>query len=171
MCYFLSDLFFNSPYNFFVYKHPITTVNYMLNHHITVLYITSSFVSLCHTHSLNIVNKRFACMSFDENLIITNILQITNVERSRIPWPGNQCFYWFLARLFEEKKVELLSASGSIKFFVRVHFSKTIKGIHLKLGILVHYQKRNQLQQGRWPCDLYIKSYLPLFRHVHVHRN
>jgi hypothetical protein len=39
MCYFLSDLFFNSPYNFFVYKHPITTVNYMLNHHITVLYI------------------------------------------------------------------------------------------------------------------------------------
>jgi hypothetical protein len=44
------------------------------------------------------------------------------------------------------------SASGSVKFsvkfFVRVHFSKTIKGIHLKLGILVHYQKRNQLQQG-----------------------
>ena len=85
MCYFLSDLFFNSPYNFFVYKHPITTVNYMLNHHITVLYIISSFVSLCHTHSLNIVNKRFACMSFDENLIITNILQITKVERSKIP--------------------------------------------------------------------------------------
>jgi hypothetical protein len=41
------------------------------------------------------------------------------------------------------------SASGSVKFFVRVHFSKTFKGIHLKLGILVHYQKRNQLQQGR----------------------
>ena len=41
------------------------------------------------------------------------------------------------------------SASGSVKFFVRVHFSKTIKGIHLKLGILVHYQKRNQLQQDR----------------------
>ena len=41
------------------------------------------------------------------------------------------------------------SASGSVKFFVRFHFSKTIQGIHLKLGILVHYQKRNQLQQGR----------------------
>ena len=42
------------------------------------------------------------------------------------------------------------SASGSIKFsvkfFVRVHFPKTIKGIHLKLGILVHYPKRHQLQ-------------------------
>jgi hypothetical protein len=41
------------------------------------------------------------------------------------------------------------SASGSVKFFVRVHFSKTIKGIHLKLGIPVHYQKGNPLQQGR----------------------
>jgi hypothetical protein len=38
-------------------------------------------------------------------------------------------------------------ASGSVKFFF--HFSKTIKDIHLKLGILVHYRKRNQLQQGR----------------------
>ena len=57
------------------------------------------------------------------------------------------------------------SVSGSVKFFVRFHFSNTIKGIHLKLGILVHHQKRNQLQQGRWPCDLYIQSYLPLFRH------
>ena len=78
----------------------------------------------------------------------------------------------FLARLFERKKSRAIvvtpasaSASGSVKFFVRVHFSKTIKGIHLKLGILVHYQKRNQLQQGRWPCDLYIQSYLPLFQH------
>jgi hypothetical protein len=54
----------------------------------------------------------------------------------------------FFARLFEEKKSSYCrhSASGSVKFFVRVHFSKTIKGIHLKLGILVHYQKRNQLQ-------------------------
>jgi hypothetical protein len=37
------------------------------------------------------------------------------------------------------------SASGSVKFsvkfFVRVHFSKTVKGIHLKLGILVHYEQ------------------------------
>jgi hypothetical protein len=64
--------------------------------------------------------------------------------------------YSFLARLFEEKKVELLSLRHlrqrleSVKFFVKVHFSKTIKGIHLKLGILVHYQKkRNQLQLGR----------------------
>ena len=79
----------------------------------------------------------------------------------------------FLARLFEEKSWTIVvtpaSASGSVKFlvkfFVRVYFSKTIKGIHLKLGILVHYQKRNQLQQGRWPCDLHIQSYLPLFRH------
>jgi hypothetical protein len=64
----------------------------------------------------------------------------------------------FLARLFEEEKVDLLSSLrhqslGRLRFrlifFVRVHFSKTIKGIHLKLGILVHYQKRNQLQQGR----------------------
>jgi hypothetical protein len=59
---------------------------------------------------------------------------------------------------FSKKKSQAIivttaSASGwvkfSDKFFVRVHFSKTIKGIHLKLGILVHYQKRNQLQQGR----------------------
>ena len=61
--------------------------------------------------------------------------------------------------------VELLSSlwrHRRLSFLSRVHFSKTIKGIHLKLGILVHYQKRNQLQQGRWPCDLYIQSYLPL---------
>jgi hypothetical protein len=62
------------------------------------------------------------------------------------------CF--FFSSTFQRKKVELIvvtpaSVSGSVKFFVRVHFSKTIKGIHLKLGILVHYQKRNQLQQGR----------------------
>ena len=63
--------------------------------------------------------------------------------------------YSLLARFFEEKSQAIVvtpasaSASGSVKFFVRVHFSKTIKGIHLKLGILVHYQKRNQLQQGR----------------------
>ena len=69
---------------------------------------------------------------------------------------------------FSKKKnwaIVVTPASGSVKFFVRVHFSKTIKGIHLKLWILVHYQKRNQLQQGRWPCDFYIQSYLPLFRH------
>jgi hypothetical protein len=55
---------------------------------------------------------------------------------------------------FRRKKVELLSSLwrqhlGQLSFLSRVHFSKTIKGIHLKLGILVHYQKRNQLQQGR----------------------
>jgi hypothetical protein len=59
---------------------------------------------------------------------------------------------------FRRKKVELLSSrrrqrlgrlSFRLSFLSRVHFSKTIKGIHLKLGILVHYQKRNQLQQGR----------------------
>jgi hypothetical protein len=70
-----------------------------------------------------------------------------------------RCFP-FLARLFEEEKVELLSSLRRqrqllgrlcfrLSFLSRVDFSKTIKGIHLKLGILVHYQKRNQLQQGR----------------------
>ena len=74
-------------------------------------------------------------------------------------------FVGFSARSVRRISKNLLLSSGSVKFFVRVHFSKTIKGIHLKLGILVHYQKRNQLQQGRWPCDLYIQRYLPLFRH------
>jgi hypothetical protein len=82
---------------------------------------------------------------------------------------------------FRRKKVELLSSLRCqrlgrlsfrlgfflVKFFVRVHFSKTIKGIHLKLGILVHYHKRNQSQQGRWPCDLYIQSYLLCIDIVH----
>ena len=70
--------------------------------------------------------------------------------------------FHFISSTFRRKKNRAIvvtpasasvSASGSVKFsvklFVRVHFSKTIKGIHLKLGILVHYQKRNQLQQGR----------------------
>jgi hypothetical protein len=58
---------------------------------------------------------------------------------------------------FRRKKVELLSSLwrqrlGRLSFLSRVHFSKTIKGIHLKHGIFVHSQKRNkkmQLQQGR----------------------
>jgi hypothetical protein len=29
----------------------------------------------------------------------------------------------------------------------------------MKLDILVHYQMGNSLQQGRWPCDLYIQIY------------
>jgi hypothetical protein len=33
-------------------------------------------------------------------------------------------------------------------------------GIEMKLNIPVHYQMENPLQQGRWPCDLYIQSYL-----------
>jgi hypothetical protein len=33
-------------------------------------------------------------------------------------------------------------------------------GIEMKLNIPVHYQMVNPLQQGRWPCDLYIQSYL-----------
>ena len=72
----------------------------------------------------------------------------------------------FIARLFEEKNWAIVvtsasaATSGLVKFFVRVHFSTTIKGIHLKLGIIVHYQKRNPLQQGRWHCDFYIQSYL-----------
>ena len=32
--------------------------------------------------------------------------------------------------------------------------------IEIKLNIPVHYQMGNPLQQGRWPCDLYIQSYL-----------
>ena len=82
---------------------------------------------------------------------------------------------FIISSTFRRKKVELLSSLrcqrqhlGRLSFrlsFLSVHFSKTIKGIHLKLGILVHYQKRNQLQQGRWPCDLYIQIYLPLFWH------
>ena len=68
---------------------------------------------------------------------------------------------------FWRKKVELLSSLlrlGRLSF-LSVHFSKTIKGVHLKLGILVHYQKRNPLRQGGWPCDLFIQIYLPLIRH------
>ena len=51
---------------------------------------------------------------------------------------------------FRRKKcraIVVTPASGSVKFFF--HFSKTIICIQLKLGILVHYRKRNQLQQGR----------------------
>jgi hypothetical protein len=33
-------------------------------------------------------------------------------------------------------------------------------GIEMKLYIPVHYQMGNPLKQGRWPCDLYIQSYL-----------
>jgi hypothetical protein len=35
-------------------------------------------------------------------------------------------------------------------------------GIEMKLNIQVpvQYQMGNPLQQGRWPCDLYIQSYL-----------
>ena len=84
-----------------------------------------------------------------------------------------QLFFFFYFSIFSSTfrrrkswAIVVTPASGSVKFFVHwVHFSKAIKGIHLKLGILVHYQKRNQLQQGRWPCDLYIQNYLPLFRH------
>ena len=51
--------------------------------------------------------------------------------------PSNSIF----SSTFRRKKVELLSSLqrqrlGWLSFFVRVHFSKTIKGIHLKL---VHY--------------------------------
>jgi hypothetical protein len=38
-------------------------------------------------------------------------------------------------------------------------------GIEMKLNIHVHDQMGNPLQQGRWPCDLYIQSFLPLFWH------
>jgi hypothetical protein len=81
-----------------------------------------------------------------------------------------QVVNYIFSLTFRRKKVELMSSLrrqrlGRLSFLSRIHFSKTIKGIHLKLGILVHYQRRNQLQQGRWPCDLYIQSYLPLFRH------
>ena len=63
-------------------------------------------------------------------------------------------FFTIFSLTFRRKKVELLSSLrrqrlGWLSFLSRVHFSKTIKGIHLKLGKLVHYQKRNQLQQGR----------------------
>jgi hypothetical protein len=52
---------------------------------------------------------------------------------------------------FSKKKgraIVVTPASESVKFSVKffVHFSKSIEGIHLKLGILVHYRKRNQLQ-------------------------
>ena len=49
--------------------------------------------------------------------------------------------------------------------FKKYNFSIIIIGIEMKLNIPVHYQMGNPLQQGRWPCDLYIQSYLPLFRH------
>ena len=69
---------------------------------------------------------------------------------------------------FQRKKVKLLSSLrrqhlGRLSFFVRVHFSKTIKCIHLKLGILVHYQKRNQLQQADDPMICISRVICPYF--------
>jgi hypothetical protein len=43
--------------------------------------------------------------------------------------------------IIEKNFEEILSQKGGI--------TQIIKDIHLKLGILVHYQKRNHLQQGR----------------------
>ena len=79
----------------------------------------------------------------------------------------------FLARLFEEKSrgnvitwssaSACASACALVKVFVRVIFSKTIKGIHLKLTIVIHHHKRSPYWPGSWPCDLHFRSYLPLF--------
>jgi hypothetical protein len=52
---------------------------------------------------------------------------------------------------YVETRADNSGYTNQVKVFVRVHFSKTIKGIHLKLGILVHSQKRTQLQQGDDP--------------------
>jgi hypothetical protein len=76
-------------------------------------------------------------------------------------------FLWIVlfSSTFRRKKVELLSSLrlqrlrlGRLSFRLRFRLSflsesiskKSIKDIHLKLGIVVHYQKRNQLQQGRY---------------------
>jgi hypothetical protein len=51
--------------------------------------------------------------------------------------PSNSIFSsTFRRRKSRAIVVTRTSASGLVKFFVRVHFTKTIKGIHLKL---VHY--------------------------------
>jgi hypothetical protein len=72
-------------------------------------------------------------------------------------------FLWIVlfSSTFRRKKVELLSSlrrhrlrlgrlSFRLSFLSESISQKSIKDIHLKLGIVVHYQKRNQLQQGRY---------------------
>ena len=79
-----------------------------------------------------------------------------------------QCLWIFLfSSTFRRKKVELLSSlrrqrlrlrlgrlSFRLSFLSESISQKTIKDMHLKLGILVHYQKRNQLQEGRYTYTL-----------------
>ena len=67
----------------------------------------------------------------------------------------------------KNQAIVVTPASGSVKFLVGVHFSKTIEGIHLKLGILVHYQKRNQLQQADDPVICISRVICPCFYIVH----
>ena len=76
-------------------------------------------------------------------------------------------FLWIVhfSSSFRRKKVELLSSLRlqrlrlgrlSLRLSFRLSFlsesisQKSIKDIHLKLEIVVHYQKRNQLQRGRY---------------------
>ena len=76
-------------------------------------------------------------------------------------------FLWIVlfSSTFRRKKVELLSSlrlqrlrlgrlslrlSFRLSFLSESNSQKFIKDIHLKFGIVVHYQKRNQLQQDRY---------------------
>jgi hypothetical protein len=55
---------------------------------------------------------------------------------------------WFMVFQVIFNNILLLSRRrlGRLSF---ESISQKLEGIHLKLGILVHYQKRNQLQQGK----------------------
>ena len=62
---------------------------------------------------------------------------------------------------FRRKKVALLSSLWRQRLVWLSFLSESISQKLSKVSIW-NYQKRNQLQQGRWHCDLYIQSYLPL---------
>ena len=127
-------------------------------HNFQSLLISSYYVSLkfkkC-IKSLLFINKIMTTIYLIKKIMTT--INLINIGQFHTAVMKTLCHLHFQLD-FSKKKgraivVTPVSASGSVKFsvkfFVRVHFSKIIKGIHLKLGILVHYQKRNQLQQGR----------------------
>ena len=70
---------------------------------------------------------------------------------------------------FRRKKIQLLSLRrqclGRLSFLSESISQKLSKVSIWNLEYLFTIKRWNQLQQGRWPCDLYIQSYLPLFWH------
>ena len=99
-----------------------------------------------------------------------------------IEWPlyTGLTMYHLISSTFRRKKVELLSslrrqrlqsASGSVKFsvkfFVRVHFSKTIKDIHLKLGNLFTIKRGTNYNKADDPVICISRVICPCFDIVH----